>query len=419
MKKLLMGLLAVGVVLALAMPASAFDSEFGGYFRARAYMQNNFSGSDTGAQDLTRTDMRTRLFYTAVFSEDFKFVNKFEFNSTFGDVNTGGEIASNTGNRDIFRIKNSYVNFNLGSFNFMVGIQPRVLNRGFLVDTDFAGISATYKAPGIDFPFIWMKAYEGGQGDNANDNDVYYYALKPTFRFVNRSLTPTLVYMYSKDATKWSATTGDKKIQVYFVGLDADVKFDSGSVWFTGIYEGGSVDKIRTGWTLTDSVDVRAYLLAVGGQVNIGTADIHGQIFYATGDDTGTADKVEAFTVPRGQMYYWAEIMGYGIFDNQVSANACADQISNTMAANIGVGFKVSDAVKITADLWYAKLLEDTKFTQAGTLGTEIDVVLTYSLMKNLNLDLVGAYLFAGDATYGGSNSKNPYELGTRLSFSF
>ena len=181
MKKLLMGLLAVGVVLALAMPASAFDSEFGGYFRARAYMQNNFSGSDTGAQDLTRTDMRTRLFYTAVFSEDFKFVNKFEFNSTFGDVNTGGEIASNTGNRDIFRIKNSYVNFNLGSFNFMVGIQPRVLNRGFLVDTDFAGISATYKAPGIDFPFIWMKAYEGGQGDNANDNDVDYYALKPTF----------------------------------------------------------------------------------------------------------------------------------------------------------------------------------------------------------------------------------------------
>jgi hypothetical protein len=44
---------------------------------------------------------------------------------------------------------------------------------------------------------------------------------------------------------------------------------------------------------------------------------------------------------------------------------------------------------------------------------------LTYSLMKNLNLDLVGAYLFAGDATYKGTNSKDAYEIGARLSFSF
>jgi hypothetical protein len=110
--------------------------------------------------------------------------------------------------------------------------------------------------------------------------------------------------------------------------------------------------------------------------------------------------------------------MGFGIFDNQVSSGSCADQIGNIVAANIGVGFKVSDALKITADLWHAKLAEKNA---AGddVLGTEIDLVLTYSLMKNLTLDVVGAYLFAGDATYHGSNSENPYEIGTRLSFSF
>jgi predicted porin len=110
--------------------------------------------------------------------------------------------------------------------------------------------------------------------------------------------------------------------------------------------------------------------------------------------------------------------MGFGIFDNQASSNSCADQIGNIMAANIGVGFKVSDKLKLTADLWYATLAEDNAKGD-DDLGTEIDLVLTYSLMKNLNLDVVAAYLFAGDATYKGANDKDAYEIGTQLSFRF
>ena len=110
--------------------------------------------------------------------------------------------------------------------------------------------------------------------------------------------------------------------------------------------------------------------------------------------------------------------MGFGIFDNQASTGSCADQIGNIMAANIGAGFKVSDKLKLTADLWYAKLAEDNAKGDSD-LGTEIDLVLTYSLMKNLNLDVVAAYLFAGDATYKGANDKDPYEIGTQLSFRF
>jgi len=410
MKKLLTGLLAVGLVLALTLPASAFDSEFGGYWRTRAYMQKDFTGSDTGKSDLQQVDTRTRLFYTAVFSEDFKFVNKFEWNVTWGDT-VGGDIG--TDGMGIFRIKNSYANFNLGPVNFMIGLQPRVLHRGFLFDDDFAGAAVTFNGSGFSIPLIWMKAYEGGTGNTANDNDVDYYVLKPTFTFGNTALTPTLAYVYSKDASKWPTLSGNKEVKVYFAGLDADVKFGGGStVWFTGIYEGGSAELING-----KSMDISAYLLALGGKVNVGAIDIHGQVFYATGEDKTTTDS-EAFYVPKGQSYYWAELMGYGIFDNQFSAGSPADQISNIMAANIGVGFKVSDALKITADLWHAKLAEsDAKGNDV--LGTEIDLVLTYSLMKNLTLDVVGAYLFAGDATYGGSNSANPYEIGTRLSFSF
>jgi len=41
--------------------------------------------------------------------------------------------------------------------------------------------------------------------------------------------------------------------------------------------------------------------------------------------------------------------------------------------------------------------------------------VLTYKLMENLNLDVVAAYLSAGDAT----GKEDPVEIGTQLSFKF
>ena len=409
MKKLLTGLLAVGLVLALTLPAMAFDSEFGGFWRTRAYTQQNFTGNDAGTKDLQQVDTRTRLFYTAIFSDDFKFVNKFEINAAWGDT-TGGNIG--TDGTTIFRIKNSYGFFNFGPVNVMLGLQPRVINRGFLFDDDYAGAAVTYKGEGFSVPFIWLKAYEGGMGNDKNDNDVDYYVLNPTFAIGKSALKPTLAYMYSKDASSWPSTTGNKELKVYFVGLDADVNFDMGSAWFTGIYEGGDAELLNG-----TSVDVKAYLLALGGTVNLGAFDIHGRAFYATGDDKTDKD-AEAFFVPRGQSYYWSEIMGLGIFDNQASSNSCADKISNIMAANIGVGFKATDALKFTFDVWHAKLAEDDAKGN-DTLGTEIDLRMTYALMKNLNLDLVAAYLFAGDATFGGTNDKDAYEVGAMMSFSF
>ena len=411
MKKYLIGLLAIGLVFAFTMPVYAFDSEFGGYWRTRAYTDKNFTGDTSGAADVQQVDTRVRLYYTAVFSDDFKFVNKFEYNVGWGDT-VGGDIGAD--GMGIFRIKNSYANFTLGSFNFLVGIQPRTIQRGFIFSDDFSGAVATYNVEGISVPFIWIKAYEGGVGDDANDFDVDYYAIKPSFTVGDgMTLTPNLVYIYSKNASQWGSTTANEEVRVYFLGVDADMSLDMGSLWFTGIYEGGDVDMI-TG----NSMDVKAWLCALGATIDAGAAEIHGQAFYATGDDPDTVDEIEAFYVPRGRSYYWSEIMGMGTFDNQTSANSPGDQIMNIMAANIGVGFKASDDVKITVDLWHAKLVEQD-VNGNDSLGMEIDLKITYNLLENLNLDIVGAYLFAGKATYDGNDDENPYEIGTRLSFSF
>ena len=45
---------------------------------------------------------------------------------------------------------------------------------------------------------------------------------------------------------------------------------------------------------------------------------------------------------------------------------------------------------------------------------------VTYQLVEGLNLDLIGAYLWAGDATStDGNNDEDPYEFGAQLSLSF
>ncbi len=97
MKKFSILLVAAIMVLALTMPAAAFENEFGGYWRTRFVTQMGFSGTDDSrynTKDYNFTDTRTRLFYTAKFSENLKFVNKFEFNATWGQNGGYGQLGA-------------------------------------------------------------------------------------------------------------------------------------------------------------------------------------------------------------------------------------------------------------------------------------------------------------------------------------
>jgi outer membrane protein W len=106
--------------------------------------------------------------------------------------------------------------------------------------------------------------------------------------------------------------------------------------------------------------------------------------------------------------------MGLGTFDMAASNGSPANSITNIMAVNVGVKIKPMDKLTLNADVWYAALAEDDANGETD-LGTEVDVKVTYALMDNLNLDLVGAYLFAGDAT----GDDDPVEVGARLSLKF
>jgi hypothetical protein len=374
------GLLMVGTMVT---SASAFESKFGGYWRTRMLTTIDMAGTDAGS--LSYVDTRTRLYYTAIFNENFKFVNKFEFNNTWGDGNGGDVGADGT---SIFKIKNSYADFKLGAATLKVGTQGATIARGFLFADDFSGIVAVIPAGNVTLPLAWVKVDDEDKGGKAYDRD--YYAAMPIIKVTDAvTLNPYLIYDKA-EGEDWNN---------YYAGIDVDVKMDAFSAWGTGIYEFGEIVNI----------DTSAFLVAGGASAG----PVHGQVFYASGQDATDSDRT-AFVSPTGASYYWSEIMGLGMFDQNTSNGSPADHISNVWAANVGFSVAPMDKLSLGADVWYAALVEDDA---AGNteLGTEFDVTASYKIYDNLKLDVVAAYLLAGDATA----DDDPIELGAQLSLSF
>jgi hypothetical protein len=430
MKKAALLVFAAMLVFMFCVPVMAMEHQFGGYWRTRFHTRQNFDGTDVEppSGDWTGVDTRTRLYYTAVFHENLKFVNKFEFDATWGlyepsdsfgnwrsrnDV-AGGQYADIGADGANIEIKNSYADFNIGPLFSQVGVQYFDYARGFLFADDAAGLTIGYQGDGMSIPFTWIKVYEGGTSDNALDVD--YYGIKPRFLVNNIEINPYILYLYSENAREYMA--GVDELNSWYAGLSVDFQFDPLLVWLTGIYQGGDADFVGGG-----SQDFEAWLGAIGVDYDFGMGGVHGQFFYATGDDDPNDGDMEAFSVPAGDSYYWAEIMGFGMFDATVPTNAPSDDIENVMAANLGFSVRPMDKLSITLDGWWAQLAEETTNTTDGTpeddLGVEVDLVITYKLIEGLKLDVVGAYLFAGDAIYNGDDDADPYEIGSRLSLSF
>jgi hypothetical protein len=438
MKKYFVFAVAVLLVFAFTLPAAAVEHQFGGYWRTRFFTEQNWNGEDAlETSDTQQVDTRTRLYYTAVLNDNLKLVNKFEMDAVWGGAGTYGDIGAD---QIAVEVKNSYADFNISDWNFKVGVQGINLGRGLLFNDDFAGVVATYKGDNFTLPLVWIKAFENSRNMTNDDNemDVDIYAISPSFQINDVSVNPFFAWetsenlgsgwapaVWSNDINQVGSTPWIEDIDLYYVGVNLDYKTDDVSVWGTFIYLDGQADVVPVApSTQSRQLDISAYVIAAGASTMFNDIEVHGQVIYATGDDNANEDIDSWFAT--GQSYYWAEIMGYGLFgDNKPErpANCPGDQIGNLIAYNLGTKFSPMDKLTITFDLWNAQKEEDDANGESQ-LGFEIDLKASYELVEGLKMDLVGAYLFAGDALYfdppgGQDNSADPWELGMQLSLSF
>jgi hypothetical protein len=385
-------------------------------------------------------DSRARIWFNFEINKETNWFNQVEINYIWGDEDNGGGIG--TDGTDYLRWKHSYLDLDHDVMDdidthFRVGLQPYALARGFLFDDDFAGLVATYTAPGgsMKFPLVWMKVFEGGTLSGSEENeeaqeileasDVDIVGLAPELKFMDDELTvkPFGFYLTSSQAEGAEALTGNADIDVWFAGLEVELKLDETELWALGVYEFGDAEIVTTG----DELDVDAYLVAAGIDHSIGDLGLHGTAFYATGDDDSLDSDETTFFVPYGQSYAWSEIMGEGIFDAYGASNgAPGTAVSNVAAAGAGLSYKLSEKWSVRGDVWYAQLAESPEDLDDEYLGTEVDLRVDYQVNDDVRLTLIGAYLFAGDATtwnyadgIEAGDDADPWEVGLMLTFRF
>jgi len=401
MKKIIasaVGLMLVGGVAATSVVAA--ESQFGGFWRTRFTYDDNLRGVDaTGGNDTGsnyKTDTRSRLYYTAKFSDNFKFVNKFEFDANWGDDGeTYGDIGSDG---KTFEVKNSYIDYTMGMLNTKLGVQTGTIARGFLFADDFSGAIVTADFGTVKLPVLYATSVDEEVRDEGPGapGDGHLLSIMPSIKVSDAlTLTPHVTY-----STVTEDNADFDESDVYWVGADIDLKLDAVTAWGTFIYNGGEAD----------DDDVSAFLLAAGADAGI----VHGQAFYASGDDDALDGDRDDFQNPLGSSYYWSEIMGLGVFDDGASNGSPADSITNVWAVNVGVTLKPMDKLTAQFDVWYAQLAEEDAAGE-DELGTELDAKITYALEDNLNLDFIFAYLIADDAT----GDEDVIESGVQISLAF
>ncbi len=313
---------------------------------------------------------------------------------------------------------------------FVAGMIAVILEFFFIIpalafDTQFGDHNYKWSAP-------YIKCVDSDNFSNRLDE----ISVTPIFKITdhrneshfNFFLSSYSTYFLKLNATETLSDTDDDS-NLSFLNINAYTKTSGISLWVSGLY--GNSELCRRN---SNGNDTSTYLIAAGADTEFGAAKVHGHFFYAAGNDSvNYNDDVSAFSSPLrsiwiGQPYYSAEIMGYGKMDNLASYSASPfDRISSIAAINLGASIKPMDKLTLKGDIWYAKLA-DKDSTNNSSLGSEIDLVVTYELIEDLKFDIIGAYLFSGDSTstklvpgrqLKNDNSSYPYELGARLSLSF
>jgi hypothetical protein len=146
---------------------------------------------------------------------------------------------------------------------------------------------------------------------------------------------------------------------------------------------------------------------------------------------------IDGFTYPLTTSKYFSEIVGGGILDN-VAPNGGYwrgyPNPTNLWTATVGGAWQALPQTKLALSYWYFGTSQKVPsrynantglWNTSSSIGSEIDLNITQNIVDKLNLDLVGAYLFEGNAYRAQTyqvyypNSNNVYELGARLQWSW
>ncbi len=254
---------------------------------------------------------------------------------------------------------------------------------------------------------------------------------------------------------------------LFDLGFQVKWKDDVWSAYLNFVKNLGNVyfKRFNTAGGLPETVksDYTGWMVDVGGAYYCGPFTFNLGGFYTTGpEDIQDVFKlrshrvnfdVNTFTYPLATSKYFSEIIGGGILDNQAPIHEDFQWRgygfpTNLWTVNVGAAWQVLPSTKLSFGYWYfgtatdvvsgfkgpnvAGLTQNQRINGyfnnqflAGDLdfndeiGHEFNFYISQKVVDGLMLDLVAAYMIAGDAYSIQDDDDDAIELGARLQWSF
>ncbi|SMC17228.1 hypothetical protein SAMN02746041_00258 [Desulfacinum hydrothermale DSM 13146] len=449
MRKNLVVLLAVLMAVAIALPAFAVDFKYGGMMRVRWYSYNNFDGTDDADDHANYFDQRVRMYFTFVASENLQLVTKWEEDNVWGAKGGDRDLTHATSDfRDPYDMetKNVYLDFNIPNtpIRAKLGQQGFGLFGGRIIAEDYTGAKFSMPFDPVKVTLGYIAEQNVDYSSEKDNVDIYYLQLQ----YANGPFSGELIGLYQDG----SDTAVSLKTEYADPGVDAQGRetydgytFEDNHLFDLGVKLAYSSDMFKATVHFIknfgsvdlngESADYKGWFLGadVAIPVNDFTFGLGG--FYTTGQDEGD-DDVEGYVYPGavGDSFYWAEIMGFGVLDDMTpraytgypgaGEYTAGGNPSNLYTLYASVDWQALEATKLHLAYYYLGTAEDVVANAAtgekdDSVGSEVDFRLTQKVVDGLNLDVIGAYLFADDAFSGTKDDDDAYEVGARLQWAF
>jgi hypothetical protein len=478
MRKGWLVLLAMALVVALAVPASA-EMKLNGFYRVKPTVSNyvgngnnslNVPGTQsavaaslikTGSPgietDRTRafTEMRNRLRFE-IGDENVKGVTFFEIDGVFGDF--GGNTGRNQGfasNGDSINIetKNVFVWFKVPntSWNFTVGLQGYTDEFAGLIFgySDQAGVVANFKYDPVNFRLTWLKIRDdvtgGGPANNAwtstnaGGNEADYYAVDAKFT-PTKDMAATLHFGFLRDTNSFivepTEATGLESLKAYYLGVNGTAKLAPATVTAYFLYNFGKFEDNDT--PASQEAKIAGFAFGARADAKAGPGNAFLELLYVSGDNDNTAGTKYKSIVTGSDFAaltsYYARPDLTILFPNIDMINSATALVLNPNNSGRGLilvaaGYTQKFSDKITGKVGAGYLAADKKrpltaATEAKgkSMATEINANVNYNISKGLDFGVYGAYALLGsfyDRTAPEESPNDLYAFHGRLNYAF
>jgi hypothetical protein len=445
MKRFWLVLLSLGLIMAFSTSAFAVDVKFSGSYYAAGLYLNKTSLQDVAGMNSLSTAMyfqRLRLRTDFVIAPGVTLITRMDMmerawgaTRTAAGIAAGDQSSATKAENENIAIDQVYVSAVTPIGMFGVGYQPDGMYGTMFMNSDSQVPKITYVLP-IGKLLLGLQVAKAAEGSfpypnavagvnlSASDNDYDLYYALAIYR--DKGIEAGMLYMYIRNAAVRPVLNYQSRTHL----LSPYVKATLGPVYLEGEvrYTFGDAVLMDSGPGNVAGTGLSAYLNAVA---NFGPVYVGGTFAYLSGDDPGTADKVEGgagMLITGGQDWNpclilfnydrtaWAGAMpGY-------NGTAAQNQMANAWFYQVKGGVKPIDKLDIGLSLSFAQADKVAAGIGSKDFGYEVDVTGTYKITNNLSYMLGFGYLITGDYFKGLSSANsvaNNYLVINKLTLTF